>query len=616
MRTEPRTSPAGSSTHGSGPSTRRRYHPGLDGVRAVAIVAVLLYHLGLSRFGGGFLGVDVFFTLSGFLITTIVVDELSSTGRLRLGNFYLRRARRLLPALLLVLLVTAVLTLLFAPDATHQFAQDSRAALLYVTNWWYVFDAQDYFAATGRPPLLQHLWSLAVEEQFYLVWPLIAYAAFRWGGRRRVAFVALVGALGSTVLMAVISVAESIPGDADSARVYFGTDTHASTLLVGAALAMWWDPDRLSRTFTPRGLQAINAAGVAGLVGLVAVVVVASSQSTWLFRGGFLVVGVLSAMLIAAAAVDRTPVARALSWSPLSYLGTRSYGIYLWHWPIFQLTRPDRDLPFGGVTAATVSLALTFGAAELSYRYVEMPVRRGALPGALRRVREAARANVGIAVATTATVLAVTFSLVTAVSTAPPTDTLSYVGGVTSVGSEPLTPLDPEGPTDADGEPAKMPKEPTGVTVVGDSVVLGVRDRLARDIDDVVIDAAIARQPEDIIDRVRQRERAGRLGATVVVTVGANGYASRFEIAELLRGLAKERRVVVLTNVAPPSWVPKTNKNIRDAADGIENVVLVDWAKLSKGRRGWFYPDATHLTETGAAAYSTAVDQAVDAVNA
>ncbi len=227
--------------------------PGLDGVRAVAVAAVVVFHMDESWLPGGFLGVDVFFTLSGFLITSLLLAELDASSKVDFKRFYIRRARRLLPALYLVLVATSIAAMTVAQDAAVRVREDVVAAFFYVTNWWYVLGETSYFEATGRPPMLQHLWSLAVEEQFYFVWPVLCWLLWKVGRTRGIRVGAIVGALASTVVMAWISIAQGMPDVADPSRVYFGSDTHAMTLLVGAALATFWRPGALAARLTGRG---------------------------------------------------------------------------------------------------------------------------------------------------------------------------------------------------------------------------------------------------------------------------------------------------------------------------------------------------------------------------
>ncbi len=363
--------------------------PGLDGVRAVAVAAVVVFHMDESWLPGGFLGVDVFFTLSGFLITSLLLAELDASNRVDFKRFYIRRARRLLPALYLVLVATSIAAMTVAQDAATRVREDVVAAFFYVTNWWYVLGETSYFEATGRPPMLQHLWSLAVEEQFYFVWPVLCWLLWKVGRTRGIRVGAIVGALASTVVMAWISIAQGMPDVADPSRVYFGSDTHAMTLLVGAALATVWKASRINAVVTARGRRAATGLGVVSLLALLATFWFVGYDSTFLYRGGFLVVGLVTAGFVAAASVTSSAFATVLGAQPLRWIGERSYGIYLWHWPVFMVLRPGIDLDADGLEVQALRLAITLALAELSYRFVETPIRHGLIGRAWARWKEA-----------------------------------------------------------------------------------------------------------------------------------------------------------------------------------------------------------------------------------
>jgi peptidoglycan/LPS O-acetylase OafA/YrhL len=380
-----------------------RYIPGLDGLRAIAVIGVLLYHGQVSWLPGGFLGVDLFFVISGYLITSLLLAEFHASGRIDFKAFYLRRARRLVPALLAMLVVLVIFMAAFHPTALHQTRFDILAALGYFSNWWYVLHHVSYFVASGRQSPLQHLWSLGIEEQFYLVWPLVLAVVIIWrakianvstladvvrlGGRRprdaRVGLtvvVALLGAVASSVWMAVLAVRGNVPFDTDSSRLYFGTDTHASGLLIGAAVASLTAMIRraarrehiaMSRTTA----TAFEAVGAAALVGFCWMMHSLSEFSPGLYRGGFLGLAVLGVIPIVAVSIPGSRLNAALGVGPLRWIGRRSYGLYLWHWPIFVFTRPGLDWPLGGVGALAARLAITFALVELSYRLVEQPIR-------------------------------------------------------------------------------------------------------------------------------------------------------------------------------------------------------------------------------------------------
>lgn len=627
----------GNAARGPRDAGRLPYLPGLDGVRAIAVLAVLLFHLPASLLPGGFLGVDVFFVLSGFLITSLLLAELERSGTIGFRQFYARRARRLLPALLAVLAVSGVLVLTVARDAASVFRQDAISALTYTTNWWYIFDGRSYFEVLGRPPLLQHLWSLGIEEQFYLVWPAVCLFVWHRWRRTGVGYIALGGAVVGTVWMAWLAVSANAPAVGDTARVYFGADTHAMTVLAGAALATVWRPGRLPKQVPTSAQVAVGVAGVVSLAALVAIFLTATEQSGWLFRGGFLVVALASVGLIAAASHPAGSFGRALGLPVLAWLGTRSYGIYLWHWPIFLVTRPDLDLPYRGWAAGMTSLVLTFLVAEASYRWIEMPFRRGAFGQAMSRlhagsVRQRLRVA-GIGIATTATVILG----VTAVAAVPAVDSRDYLDGATAVGAgdlgssssvgagtEPVTGKKAQwGESQESGEQGtkkttddqqKKDKQEdrrraTGTlatlrtTAIGDSVLLGARLALLDALPRLTVDAAISRQPEDIIDRVRERMRADAIGRVVIMQIGTNGIPPAAELRDLLVELGDRDRVVLVNVQSPVSWMDQSNRAIDAAAQGLDHVTVADWAAEARGHGEYFEADGTHLTDLGRSAY-------------
>ena len=360
---------------------RARHRPALDGVRAVAVVAVLLFHLPWSVAQGGFLGVDVFFVLSGYLITGLLLDEHERRGRVDLRRFYVHRARRLLPALLLV----TAFVVLVAPHVLDASARgalrvDAVAGLLYVTNWRFVAQGQSYFASFGDPTPFQHLWSLAIEEQFYLFLPLLLLGLVRlWRGRRGPMAAAFAGL---AVLSAVVCALVFDPQAAS--RAYYGTDTRVQELFVGSVLAVLL-PVVARALRRHRGiLDAVGWAAVAAVAWCLHAV---SQESATPYRGGFLAFAVVVAVILAVIEVrPRAALARALASRPLRWVGEISYGIYLWHWPIFVLTSP-RHLTLDPLGRTLVRLVLTVGVAWLSHRLVERPIRDGALRRAWGRRR-------------------------------------------------------------------------------------------------------------------------------------------------------------------------------------------------------------------------------------
>jgi peptidoglycan/LPS O-acetylase OafA/YrhL len=429
----------------------RSYEPALDGIRALAVGAVLLYHLDVDWAAGGFLGVEVFFVLSGFLITGLLFGEWRRTGRVDLVAFYRRRARRLLPALFLLLIVVVALGAVALHDELGRLRGDVLAALTYVTNWYLVANQQSYFQALGRPPLLQHLWSLAIEEQYYVLWPvaLLAIARFAAGRTSRIFAVVVAGAAVSTAWMALL-----YQPFEDPSRLYYGTDTRAASLLIGSALAIAW-PTLSARFDRGRGQgRAADALAIGALVGLGWFGATTNPFGSLLFQGGFAAVSMLTVVLIAASTHPVSVVgARVLGHPVLRWLGVRSYAIYLWHWPIFMLTRPELDTTITGLPNSLVRLALTLLAADVSFRFVEDPIRHGALGRWLAWTREAgsrgrtARRN-SLAAGASLGVLVAILSLT--LLGAPPTAGITGLPpGVNAAQPSELAATDGPGPTDA-----------------------------------------------------------------------------------------------------------------------------------------------------------------------
>ena len=350
----------------------QRYMPGLDGLRAFAVLAVIAYHLEIGWARGGLLGVGVFFTLSGYLITDLLLGQRDIFGHLRLGDFWLRRARRLLPALFLMLAVVVAWVTLLDRSQLPALRGDVAAAAIYMSNWWNILRHASYFARFGPPPPLDHLWSLAVEEQFYLIWPFLLWMGLRYTrGRYWMAGLTLVGAALSAVAMALLY----HPGD-DPTRVYEGTDTRAFGLLVGAALAMVWPSRRLRTDLALRRRLLLDGAGVLGLVVIALLIWQTDQYSASLYRGGIVLLSVATASVVAAVAHPASWLGPALGWRPLRWVGVRSYGIYLWHWPIIVLTTVQGK---ASLLLEVLQVGATVVVAAISWRFVEEPIRRGAL---------------------------------------------------------------------------------------------------------------------------------------------------------------------------------------------------------------------------------------------
>jgi peptidoglycan/LPS O-acetylase OafA/YrhL len=401
--TRPTSRPVG---QGRADISRVPYLPGLDGMRALAVVAVMVYHANPSWLPGGFLGVEVFFVISGYLITLLLIAEKERTYAIDMRQFWVRRARRLLPALFTMLIALTIWAALFERDVLGKLRGDVISAVLYVANWYQIWTGAGYTASNDFAPL-RHLWSLAVEEQFYLIWPLVMFALLR-GGTRRIADVSrylVLGAVAITVATAVLY----HPGPVGTPEVtpeaywtifgreiskidalYLSTITRASGLLLGAAFAMVWRPVAMMRG--PLGSKGRLLDGVA-LVGFVALAAMSwwmylldpEGGNPWLFRGGFFLCGVATLMMVAAVTHQHALTPRLLSTPVLLWIGTRSYGLYLYHWPIYQLIRDiaGNRLRWHEFALAMVATAII---TEASYRFIETPIRKRTFGASLARI--------------------------------------------------------------------------------------------------------------------------------------------------------------------------------------------------------------------------------------
>ncbi len=630
-------------TAAGGGSRTLRYAAGLDGLRAIAVLAVLFFHAELDWFQGGFLGVDVFFVLSGYLITSLILKELRLTDRIDFGRFYLHRARRLLPALFVALFGAAMLALTVAPDAAERLRGDIVASLFYVTNWWYVAHDLSYFEAIGRAPLLQHLWTLAIEEQFYLLWPLVVFGLYRWGGRMRVGTVAFALSLLSTAWMAYLSISMDAPGSTDPSQIYFRTDAHAMGLLLGAAFAVVWRMGELPERVATASRRTLTAVGVFGLVGICWFVVATPYDSVLLYRGGYLLLSALVVLVIAAAVHPALRFGSLLGWGPLRYLGTRSYGLYLYHWPIFLVLRPEIDVPWSGLPVLVLRLGTTIAVAELSYRLVEMPIRRGVLGRAWTVAREQWGARVwAVGGAGVLTLGLVVGSISSGLASAPSAAAMEGLDKTATAGAgdlldEPEQPQPvvhpssgasrdpgdhrpkPGSSPNPSGSPSQSPAPPPAVTdltlgpitAVGDSVMLGDSALLEAVFPKITVDAAVARQSGAVFARIRQRISADRLAPTVIIHTGTNGVIVPEDLEQTLKAIGPERVVVLVNTHVPRSWQDDSNRVLAAAAARHPNVRLVDWNALSDGKRQYFASDYVHLNKTGGRVYTSAIADAL-----
>jgi peptidoglycan/LPS O-acetylase OafA/YrhL len=599
---------------------------GLDGLRALAVVAVFAYHLDESAVPGGFLGVDVFFVLSGYLITSLLLDEWLHHGSVWLVGFWRRRGRRLLPPLLLTLVAVALLTPLLFDDVAGRIRGELWAALAQGSNWFEGAAGRSYFDVIGRPSPLRHLWSLGVEAQFYVVWPLVAVVALHRWGRRAVARAALGGAALSFLAMAVAY----HPGH-DPSWIYYGTEFRLGTLLVGAALAVLWPAARLRPTIPHQARVVVDAAGAIALGGLAALTFSLHGTSGAAYRGGLLLAALLAAVLVAAAVHPGAGVGRALSWRPLVYLGTRSYAIYLVHWPIITATRPGVDVDVHGWALLLLRTALTLLLAEAVTQLVGLGLRtvRAAGPVGTRRLvlGTAGVLVVALATSTVSTSSASPVFFVSPTTTLPPattapsttttsTTTTTTVPSTTTTARPVTTTTRPPAPTTT--TPLPPPAPPVGqihAVAVGESVLVGAGGDVQRVLGPgTVVDAAIGRQPEDVINALQAEKDAHHLDGieVLVVQMGSNGLIKPKQLEQLQAIGTGIPKVVAVTVSVPRPWQDPNNQALRDAQARFPwRLRLADWHTLVVEHPELVGPDGVHATREGSRQYANLVAEAV-----
>ena len=577
-------------------SSSSRYIHSVDGLRAVAVLAVLLYHLGIDWIPGGFLGVDLFFVISGYVITGLILDSIARSGTLDLRAFYLSRIRRLLPALIAMIVFTTLFIGVYAPETVRRFISDIPYVLTGSMNWALVARQQDYFEAIGRPPLLQHTWSLAVEAQFYLIWPLVLLFILKYFGKKNIPYAALGIALASGIALFAYSVRIDTQESAIS-HVYFGTDTHSIGLFLGSALAVSWQPQNLTREITKRAQDFVDLIGVVGFLGLLSTFLFINESDPTLYRIAFPLSALFGCATLISVVHPASRFAPILSTRPLIWIGERSYGIYLWHWIVFQLTRPSIDLVGDDWALYALRVLIVFALADISLRYIEIPVRRGYFELWFRGMKYRTKAvRLRQKLSTMAAIL-LTISATSLVS-------MNAIERADQIAAQEQAAAQEanEGGVDQVITSTDTP----GLWVTGDSVILGIRNVLAQYERIELINARVGRQIGELIE-VAKTDQQFVGNSPVVLNLGNNNRLIENDVISLMEIVKNQPRIIVVNTAVPRSWKDLNNELIRKIVSQYPNATIIDWDQISTNHPEYFATDGVHLNPPGVNAYVSAI---------
>jgi peptidoglycan/LPS O-acetylase OafA/YrhL len=571
-----------------------QYIPAIDGLRALAVIAVMFYHLGFSWIPGGFLGVDLFFVISGYVITRLLLDSIAQSGGLDLRGFYIARARRLLPALIFMLVSTIIAIGIWAPDTIKRLLTDTPFSLTGTMNWWLVSHHQDYFESIGRPPLLQHTWSLAVEAQFYLVWPLILYFILKRLGKKAIPAASLVIAAASGIALLLVSFSLDASNASKVSHVYFGTDTHSIGLFLGAALAVSWIPQNFTVNVTKQAQNFIDGVGVFGFIGILSCFLFIDETQPTLYKIAFPLAGLFGAAIIMSVVHPASRFAPVLQNPVFLWIGERSYSIYLWHWVIFQVTRPSMDLAGQEWALYALRILIVFALSDISLRYVELPIRRGVFQYWLKGLKYRTKKDRNLQTRSFTALVVL----------------LMVIGSLVSIRAIHISQQER---IRLEASLTAKPSEIKAVTagglwVTGDSVILGIRSALGENHPIALINARIGRQAPELLD-VMVHDKTQVVGSTVVFDLGNNNALTREQVVAIFDVVKDQPKIIVVNTAVPRPWREGNNALLADVARNYSHMTIVDWNSISQGHPEYFAPDGVHLVPAGVAVYVAEIEK-------
>ena len=609
-------------------NNKSKYLPSIDSLRALAVLAVIIYHVDVNYLPGGFLGVDLFFVLSGYLISSLIIKEFRKTGTVNLYNFYIRRARRLLPAVYFMITVGLVVMVLFNEVLLRKSHLDAIFGYIYSSNWWYIFHKLDYFDSFGAQSPFKHLWSLAIEEQFYMIFPLLFLLV---NGKKKSKdgtyklnknFLYVV--LG---LILVSLIAHILLFDINNiSRIYFGTDTRAFSLLVGVVGAILYPMERLHSKVRPQQNMIYSVVSLVSIATLITVMVYTSEYNTWLYRGGFLLVAILGLIVIISSGKQHTLMSKLLSFKPVVFIGKISYSLYLWHFPILVLTTPVSEIGNPNIIFVILRVILTFILATASYVFVETPIRKLGFKNYInvifkklkKRPRKSRKVYAGVVGLVSILFLmgifgkSVPFISTAFVKEMETNKETQFVnnGNNKDNNQEKSSDSNKDNKDNKDNKEDKnnSDKKYSSVLVMGDSLTVDIGEKFQELYPGAVIDGKIGRQLYVAVEEAKSYSKYNNENSAIIFQLGTNGPFTESQIEELVKQFDKADIYFVNIKV-PRAWEKTVNAALKETQEKHSNVKIIDWYSVANSTKDLFEPDRVHLNQTGIAEMVTLIEK-------
>ena len=606
-------------------NNKSKYLPSIDSLRALAVLAVIIYHVDVNYLPGGFLGVDLFFVLSGYLISSLIIKEYRKTGSLNLYNFYIRRARRLLPAVYFMITVGLVVMVLFNEVLLRKSHLDAIFGYIYSSNWWYIFHKLDYFDSFGAQSPFKHLWSLAIEEQFYMIFPLLFLLINRKkkskDGTYKLNKNFLYVVLG---LILVSLIAHILLFDINNiSRIYFGTDTRAFSLLIGVVGAILYPMEKLHAKVTPQQNIMYSVVSLVSIATLITVMIYTSEYNTWLYRGGFLLVAIIGLIVIISSGKQHTLMSRLLSFKPVVFIGKISYSLYLWHFPVLVLTTPVSEIGNPNIIFVILRVILTFALATASYVFVETPIRKLGFKNYInvifkklkKRPRKSRKAYAGIVGLVSVLFLMGIFGKsVPFISTAfvkemeANKETQFVNNGNNKENNQEKSSDSNKDKKDNKEDKNNSDKKYSSVVVMGDSLTVDIGEKFQELYPGAVIDGKIGRQLYVAVEEAKSYSKYNNENSAIIFQLGTNGPFTESQIEELVKEFDKADIYFVNIKV-PRAWEKTVNAALKETQEKHSNVKIIDWYSVANSSKDLFEPDRVHLNQTGIAEMVTLIEK-------